>query len=98
MMDPMSQVSPFNSSTSDSHELLEPTYYIIFQFVMQRHERYIFIIVLCLIMCVTLFLFVCYHLWLISQGLTTNEKFRKTNAINHYENQVKLCQLTLDSL
>ena len=33
---------------------------------------------------VTLILFLSYHLYLIASGLTTNEKFRRTDYINYY--------------
>ena len=44
---------------------------------MSKHERFMFIVILSCIMCITLACFLGYHLWLISKGMTTNETKNK---------------------
>ena len=74
---------------------MEPTYYILFQFLMQKHEKYIFIVFLAGVMFVTLTAFFLYHIWLIWSGLTTNEKFRKTDVMNFYYSRKQLVEKKL---
>ena len=44
---------------------------------------------MCAIMGFTLFIFVCYHLYLISQGQTTNERVRQNDLIEYYRKELK---------
>ena len=44
---------------------------------------------MCAIMGFTLFLFVMYHLYLISNGTTTNERVRKNDDIDYYSKEIK---------
>ena len=72
-----------------SNELHNATYWIVGNFLLNSHKDFIFIIFLAGIMWITLCLFLCYHLYLIRLGLTTNEKFRKTDHINFYRKSYK---------
>jgi palmitoyltransferase len=52
---------------------------------------FFFLIVMCAIMGFTLFLFVMYHLYLINNGTTTNERVRKNDEIDYYSKEIKNC-------
>ena len=56
---------------------------------MQNHDRFIFIVFLAFIMNLTLTCFFLYHLWLVSKGVTTNEKFRVTDYTNHFYGKIQ---------
>lgn len=57
---------------------------LIFQYLFMTDTVFFFLIVMCAIMGFTLFLFVMYHLYLISNGTTTNERVRKNDDIDYY--------------
>ena len=62
---------------------------LIFQYLFMTDTVFFFLIVMCAIMGFTLFLFVMYHLYLISNGTTTNERVRKNDDIDYYSKQIK---------
>lgn len=45
---------------------------------------FFFLIVMCAIMGITLFIFVFYHFYLIGKGQTTNERVKKNDDIDYY--------------
>ena len=50
---------------------------------------FFFIIVMCAIMGITLFIFVSYHFYLIGKGQTTNERVKKNDYIDYLRKQKK---------
>jgi palmitoyltransferase ZDHHC4 len=42
-----------------------------------KETLFIFMVILCFIMGVTLFMFFCYHLSMVAKNVTTNEKIKK---------------------
>ena len=67
---------------------IRPTYTLIIKYLLQKHNNFIFVCILGLIMGVTLALFVVYHLSLVARGVTTNEKFRKTDTKNYFTKRI----------
>lgn len=54
---------------------------------------FFFLIVMCAIMGITLFIFVVYHLYLIGVGQTTNERVKKNDDIEYFTKEIKTCKL-----
>lgn len=53
------------------------------QYVFVVETLFFFLIIMCGIMGVTLFIFVSYHFYLIGQGQTTNERVKKNDYIDY---------------
>lgn len=54
-----------------------------FQFVFISETLFFFLIVMCGIMGITLFIFVCYHFFLVASDQTTNERVKKSDYIEY---------------
>jgi hypothetical protein len=54
-----------------------------FQYLFVMETFFFFIIIMCAIMGVTLFIFVSYHFYLIAKGQTTNERVKKNDYISY---------------
>jgi len=63
--------------------------YIVFSFLNQERSYFIGVIVLCAVVACLLWLFVCWHFWLIRKGNTTNESSKTSDAGYFLERQVK---------
>jgi len=55
------------------------------QYLFMTETIFFFLIVMCAIMGITLFIFVLYHFYLIGKGNTTNERVRKNDEIDFYK-------------
>lgn len=53
------------------------------QFVFVTETMFFFLIVMCAIMGITLFIFVCYHFFLVAVDQTTNERVKKNDYIDY---------------
>lgn len=59
------------------------------QYVFVMETLFFFLIVMCAIMGVTLFIFVCYHFYLVSQNQTTNERVKINDYIDYLKKEKK---------
>ena len=62
------------------------------QYLFMSETIFFFLIVMCAIMGITLFIFVLYHFYLIGKGTTTNERVRKNDEIDFYTKEIKVSQ------
>ena len=62
---------------------IEPTYWIVFNYLMSYKQEFGGVVVLCGVCTVMLFFFFVYHMDLVRNGVTTNEK-HKMSALRHY--------------
>ena len=58
---------------NSSGEIITATPWIVFSFLQQEHQWFIGVLILCAVIAVMLWLFVGWHFYLVSKGLTTNE-------------------------
>ncbi len=54
-----------------------------------KETMFVFIIILCLIMGITLIIFFFYHLSMVRNDVTTNEKIKKSDMISFLEKEIK---------
>lgn len=54
-----------------------------------RETMFVFIVILCGIMGLTLLLFYLYHLSLVRSGMTTNEKIKRSDCMTYIKKAVK---------
>ena len=64
-------------------EKFAPSWYIILRFVSAEEQMMCSVCILCLIVSIMLYIFYFYHIDLLRQGLTTNERV-KMSALRHY--------------
>lgn len=50
---------------------------------------FVFIIILCLIMGITLTFFLLYHFSMIKDNMTTNEKIKRSDYLSYIEDEIK---------
>lgn len=62
------------------------------QYLFFMHTMFVFIIIMCAIMGVTLFIFVSYHFYLVKEGQTTNERIKKNDYIDYLKKERKEIQ------
>lgn len=59
---------------------MDSTLVIVLKYLFVKYTIFIFMVVLCSIMGVTLAIFLVYHLTMVSSDMTTNEKFKKSDT------------------
>lgn len=69
----------------DTGEIFTAGYGTIFQYLLNRFPVFVFLVILCSVMCFSLALFFSYHLYLVKLGFTTNEKIKKSCLEDEYE-------------
>ena len=62
----------------DTDEIFTAGYTVLFQYLLNRYPIFVFLVILCTIMCLSLSLFFTYHMYLVKLGFTTNEKIKKS--------------------
>jgi palmitoyltransferase len=80
------QVTFFNTATNTE---IKADYWIIFQFLFQRHQLISSAFVLMGAMVVTLGLFLAYHCWIASRGMTTNETVKWSELKKWHKQETK---------
>jgi palmitoyltransferase len=53
------------------------------------HTLFIFLIIMCFILGITLLIFVLYHFYLISQNMTSNERAKSSDYISELKTIIK---------
>jgi hypothetical protein len=62
----------------ETGEIFTAGYFTIFQYLLNRFPIFVFLVILCSVMCLSLTLFFLYHMYLVKLGFTTNEKVKKS--------------------
>ena len=65
------------------NQIVKASNLLALQYLFTMETFFFFINVMCAIMGITLFIFVSYHFYLISQGQTTNERVKKNDWIDY---------------
>jgi palmitoyltransferase len=65
------------------NQLVRGSNLLALQYLLAMESMFFFLTIMCAILGITLFIFVCYHFYLIGEGQTTNERVKKNDYI-HY--------------
>lgn len=71
------------------NEIVQGSLYIAIQFLFHQYTAFFFIIVICAVMAVTLACFCLYHCSMIAEGVSTNEKIKKSDIKHALEQELK---------
>lgn len=77
-----------NYSNKATNEIVQPSYFTVFQYVIAKNYAFFAANVLLITIAVTLFLFFVYHLTLVYQNNTTNENIKR-GRMQKYMNLIK---------
>lgn len=72
--------------TTKSGEQFEASWYIVFRYLFNEYEIVMFLFILCLILCITLFCFLAYHMSMIAKGSTMSESGKISDFLHKVEN------------
>lgn len=72
-----------------SGEIVDATWGIVMRYLFFKETFFVFMIILCAIMSVALFLFYFYHLTLVKAGVTTNEKIKRSDCMSFIKKKLK---------
>lgn len=73
----------------ENGDLFAPSLDIVLRYTLHMNTGFVFVVVLCVVMGITLLLFILYHLSMIKGDLTTNEKIKKSDYLSAYEKEIK---------
>jgi palmitoyltransferase len=73
-------------------EEIPATPWIVFQYLFHKHMMEAAVLTIMVVMAVVLGLFLAYHAWLISRGLTTNESYKWNQIQKWYDRELKRYQ------
>lgn len=78
------------------NQIVKADNWLAFQYLFVMDTLFFFLIVMCAIMGITLFIFVSYHFYLIGVGQTTNERVKKNDYIDYLKKQKKAIKKYVD--
>ncbi|EGR30266.1 hypothetical protein IMG5_136470 [Ichthyophthirius multifiliis] len=70
-------------------QIVDADWKIVFKYLFYKETMFIFMILLCIIMGITLSIFFIYHLSMIRNDITTNEKVKKSDMMSFLEKEIK---------
>jgi len=76
-------------------EISDATWSIIVKYVFYKETMYVFIIVLCVVMGVTLTIFLQYHFSMIKDNMTTNERIKRSDFMDFLAKEINRIQKVL---
>lgn len=59
------------------------------QYLLNRFPVFVFMVILCSVMCIALTLFFAYHMYLVKLGFTTNEKIKRSCLEDDLERAIR---------
>jgi hypothetical protein len=68
-----------------TQETVTADWSFIINWIMYHENAFSFVVLLCMVCSVMLFFFFFYHMWMIKNGLTTNEKVKQGQALFYFE-------------
>ncbi|CAD8128147.1 unnamed protein product [Paramecium sonneborni] len=68
---------------------LQATWGIIIKYLFYKNTMYIFIVILCVVMGIALTCFALYHLYMIGQDTTTNERMKRSDFLNFFDEETE---------
>ncbi|CAD8211756.1 unnamed protein product [Paramecium pentaurelia] len=68
---------------------LQATWGIIVKYLFYKNTMYIFIVILCIVMGIALTCFALYHLYMIGQNTTTNERMKRSDFLNFFDEETE---------
>lgn len=74
------------------NEIVRGNNWLAIQYLFVTQTLFFFLIIMCAIMGVTLFIFVSYHFYLVKEGQTTNERIKKNDYIDYLKKEQKAIQ------
>jgi palmitoyltransferase ZDHHC4 len=78
-----------------TEEEIKATPYIVFQYIFQKQKLHVCLFTLIFVMAIVLILFLGYHIWLVSIGMTTNEASKWSQINKWYSLELKRYQNAL---
>jgi len=70
-------------------EPVKGSLFIAFQYMFHKYTAFFFIVIICAVMGVTLLIFFTYHCTMVAEGVSTNEKIKKSDIKHALESEVK---------
>ncbi|KAL4485337.1 hypothetical protein ABPG72_008513 [Tetrahymena utriculariae] len=79
-----------------SNEVIDANWSIILKYLFYKETMFVFIIILCIIMGITLTLFLLYHFSMVKDNMTTNERIKRSDFISFLEKETKKMEKDID--
>lgn len=79
------------------NEIVRGDNWLAFQYLFLTQTLFFFLIIMCAIMGVTLFIFVSYHFYLVKEGQTTNERIKKNDYVDYLKKEQKAIQKIINA-
>lgn len=55
---------------------------LVFSYLFMSHTTFLFLIIMCFVLGVTLLIFVLYHFYLVSENMTSNERVKSNDYVS----------------
>lgn len=79
------------------NEIVRGNNWLALQYLFVTQTLFFFLIIMCAIMGVTLFIFVSYHFYLVKEGQTTNERIKKNDYVDYLKKEQKAIQKIINA-